>query len=487
MEDIEYFTYYALLCAIVVLVIFNIIHSKKKKLPPGPFNLPFVGYLPFLGQKPHVTFKKLAEKYGPVFRLRLGTSKAVIITDYDIMKEAFSKSETLNRPPNLGKIIPDELGLSSISGHEWVEQRRYTIKTMRNVGIGKSKWQDFVQEEVDEFVQLLRKQKGAPFYPKASLIASVANNVFSLVFGYRLPHGSSKMAIIIQGLFSFPKLFDQTSLFLIPGVLSFFKITGLSSDLRDIAAFNNLFRSEVKKKRKETNETDETSFADDYLKKMKEEKSRKGTSFQETHLIGNIQSLIIGGTETTTNTLLWLLLAMAIHPDIQQKVQKEVDKVLEKSSPQWTEHLKLPYTYATIIESMRWRTLVPGNIQRWTSEDIQIGGYDVPKNTIIIASLWNIQNDSKNWKNPSKFAPERFIDDNGEVNSKQDGWVPFSLGKRNCPGFTPAMIEIFLYFTTIMQNFTILVPDTEPLPDLEGKADLLLAPKPFKLKFVSRF
>ncbi|GFU42307.1 vitamin D 25-hydroxylase [Trichonephila clavipes] len=341
-------------------------------------------------------------------------------------------------------------------------------------------------EEVDEFVQLLEKQKEKPFNPKDSLIASIANNVFSLVFGYRLPHESTKMSVIIQALHSFPGFFDQAGLFGIPGLLLFFKITGLSQGLKDMIAFNNLLRSEVNKKKKEMNETNETCFAEDYLKIMKEEESKKETTFQETNLIGNIQSLIIGGTETTVNTLLWLFLAMAIHPDVQQKVKKEVDKIFGKSqNPLWTEHLKLPYTYATILECMRWQAVVPGNLLRWTSEDVKIGGYDVPKNTIIVASLWTIQHDSKYWKNPSNFTPERFIRDNAVI-SKLDGWVPFSLGKRNCPGAVPAMIELFLYFTTIMQKFTILLPETEPMPDLEGKADLLLAPKPYKLKFVPR-
>ncbi|GFT63646.1 hypothetical protein NPIL_625161, partial [Nephila pilipes] len=58
--------------------------------------------------------------------------------------------------------------------------------------------------------------------------------------------------------------------------------------------------------------------------------------------------------------------------------------------------------------------------------------------------------------------------------------------KRNCPGYTAAMIELFLYLTTIMQKFKILVPDTEPLPDSDGTADLFLIPKPYKLKFMPR-
>ncbi|GFT99347.1 cytochrome P450 18a1 [Nephila pilipes] len=481
----EYLTYFAPLCAIVLVVIYNIMHSKKRKLPPGPFNLPFVGYLPFLGEKPHITFQKLSEKYGPVFRLRLGMSTAIIITDYNIMKEAFSKSASLNRPPNFSQTVPDGMGLSSVNGQEWIEQRRYTVKTIKHMGLGKSKWQNFVQDEVDEYVQLLEKQKGKPFDPKSPLIASIANNIFSLIFGYRLPHESPQMSVIIQAISSFPKLFDQTGLFLIPGMFTFFKIAGLSPEFTDMIAFNNFFREEVDKKKNIKDGTNETSYAEDYLYRMKEE-SKEETSFQETHLLGNIQSLMLGGTETIAYTLLWSFLAMAIHPEIQQKVQEEVDSVLGKSKPQWTEHLKLPYTYAAILECMRWRTMVPNNALRWTREDVQIGDYDVPKNTVIIASLWNVQNDSKIWKNPSKFIPDRFIDDSGKVMPKPHGWVPFSLGKRNCPGDTAAMIELFLYFTTIIQKFTILVPDTEPLPDLDGTAHLLLIPKPYKVKFVPR-
>ncbi|GFT57012.1 cytochrome P450 2J5 [Nephila pilipes] len=172
------------------------------------------------------------------------------------------------------------------------------------------------------------------------------------------------MSVIIKALYSFPKLFNQTSLFLIPGMFTFFKITGLSPEFTDMIAFNNVFREEVDKKKNKNEGTNETSFAEDYLCRMKEE-SKVETSFRETNLFGNIQALMIGGTDTTANTLTWLFLAMAIHPEIQQKVQEEVDNILGKSKPQWSEHLKLPYTYAAILECMRWRTMVPQNLLRW--------------------------------------------------------------------------------------------------------------------------
>ncbi|GFT36719.1 hypothetical protein NPIL_281381, partial [Nephila pilipes] len=93
-----------------------------------------------------------------------------------------------------------------------------------------------------EYVQLLEKQKGKPFDMKSSLIASIANYIFSLVFGYRLPHESPQMSVIIQAISSFPKLFDQTGLFLIPGMFTFFKIAGLSPEFTDMIALNKFFR-----------------------------------------------------------------------------------------------------------------------------------------------------------------------------------------------------------------------------------------------------
>ncbi|GIY56257.1 vitamin D 25-hydroxylase [Caerostris darwini] len=489
MDYSEYFRYYAMIGIVVLFIIYQLINSKKKlNLPPGPISLPIVGYLPFLGSKPYEKFEELSKKYGNIYKLRLGMSLAVIITDFEILKEAFSKSATLDKPLKLYEIMPDGLGLTSINGTKWAEQRKITMKIMKDLGLGKSKWQDLIQEEVDAFIRQLEKQKGEPCNVQPALSASLCNNMFSLIFGYHLTPDHPKMTIIRNLLTSFPKVFRQTGLHcLIPTMIGFFQKMGINfnSDIEDILIANLFIREEIEN-RKNTDSTDGTTYVSGYLNKMREDKLKGGNSYNDINLRGNIQSLIIGGTNTTTVTLTWLFFAMASYPKIQQKVFEEVDDVLGKcNKPQWANRARFPYTYATIMECMRWRTLLSVNFHRITNEDIKICGYDIPKNTIIIAVLASIHNDSKYWKTPEKFIPERFLDEDGILETKQEAWVPFSYGKRNCPAEVPAMMTLLLYFTNVIQKFSVL-PETEQQPDLDGIPHFVLSPKIQKLRFIPR-
>lgn len=85
--------------------------------------------------------------------------------------------------------------------------------------------------------------------------------------------------------------------------------------------------------------------------------------YLEANLIGNVQALIIPGSDTTKVSLQWLLLAMASFPDIQDKVQEEIDTGLEENETVfWVDRNRFPYCHATILEGQRWRTVVPVNL-----------------------------------------------------------------------------------------------------------------------------
>lgn len=83
-----------------------LIHFLWKKLiagrrsplpePPGPYGLPVFGYMPFLGKKPHLALTQLKEKYGDIFQLQIGTQNTVVISNIDIIREAYSKVSLLH-------------------------------------------------------------------------------------------------------------------------------------------------------------------------------------------------------------------------------------------------------------------------------------------------------------------------------------------------------------------------------------------------------
>ncbi|XP_035208263.1 vitamin D 25-hydroxylase-like [Stegodyphus dumicola] len=468
---------------------------RRYRLPPGPIGVPLLGYLPFLERESFLTFKKLSEKYGNIFSLYLGRSLVVVLNDYKLIKEAFSQQALLGRPPHIFDFHPDGLGFAGTNGEEWVDQRRFTMKAMRDVGFGRSQWENLLMVEVEEFRDWLKTHGGKPVNIYRFLSASVSNNMTSLVFGKRLPAGDPIRNIVDNDVEAVTRAFSQSGFITyFPKLLSLIakiSFTRLGKERKIMVRFNNYLKSEVEARKKVlTTESSEEMFLDGYLKEIERNKQKNiQSSFTENRLLGNSQAIVIGGSETTRTAISWLLLAMVTYPEVQKKVQEEIDTVLGKDGKiTWMERAKLPYVCATMMEAQRWRTVVPLSVIRRANADTAINSYDIPKGTDIIPNIWAVHNDPEYWKEPEKFNPQRFlVEENGKLTAtKPEGYIPFSIGRRNCPGELVALIEILQYFVVLMQNFTLLPEVDGKLPDLSGKLGATYQCKPQKIRFVPR-
>nr|XP_045001928.1 vitamin D 25-hydroxylase isoform X3 [Jaculus jaculus] len=195
----------------------------------------------------------------------------------------------------------------------------------------------------------------------------------------------------------------------------------------------------------------------------------------ETYKVGE---LIIAGTETTTNVLRWASLFMALYPNIQGQVQKEIDFTLGSGKkPSWDDKCRMPYTEAVLHEVLRFCNIVPLGIFHATSEDALVCGYSIPKGTTVITNLYSVHFDEKYWKDPDIFYPERFLDSSGCF-SKKEALIPFSLGRRHCLGEHLARMEMFLFFTTLLQRFHLHFPHGL-IPNLKPRLGMTLQPQPY--------
>ncbi|XP_023930222.1 cytochrome P450 2U1-like [Lingula anatina] len=249
--------------------------------------------------------------------------------------------------------------------------------------------------------------------------------------------------------------------------------------------FYSLVRQEVERHRQSFDPTDIRDFIDLYIKVTRE--GQDPEIYTEWNVFRIIVDLYMAGTDTTANTFRWSLVHMVNHPDVQKGVQQEIDQVIGQGRvAKMEDKARMPFTEATILEVFRMSTVVPFGIAHATSETTILDGYTIPKDTVVLGHFYRVFHDKNNFEEPYKFKPERWLDGDGKV-IKSDKMVPFSIGPRVCLGKGLAEMESFIFFTTLLQNFTFKVPEGEnPPSEVEGLNTSTFAPYDYRVRAVRR-
>ncbi|XP_039591017.1 cytochrome P450 2J6-like isoform X1 [Polypterus senegalus] len=475
----------------VFLLISDYFWSKPpNNFPPGPPSLPFIGHLfHFDSKAPHTTLFNIAKKYGDVFSLRIGRRRLVVLSGYKIMKEAFVQNGDIyvDRPsfPLLADLT-NHLGILASNGHQWREQRRFALSTLKYFGVGKKTLENAITEESRHLNENVKEKNGNPFDPEYLLHNAISNIICSLVFGHRFEYTDSRFQELLRLLEELLRLQGSASgraynvfpnlMKLLPG--------GHKTMFSNWAKVKAFVRVEIEQHKKHRNLSEPRDYIDCYLEEMEKCKD-ESAGFNEENLCCCTMDLFGAGTETTATTLRWALLYMAKYPHIQQKVQEEIDQVIGPSRvPSMEDRINMPYTYAVIHEVQRAGNVVPVSPPRMASKDTTLAGYSIPKGTVILPDLTSVLNDENEYMTPGVFNPQHFLDENGKF-MKNETLIPFSIGKRACPGENLARMEIFLFFTSLLQAFTFHCPNGQQLT-LETKPGITLGPKAYKICALSR-
>ncbi|KAK5175120.1 uncharacterized protein LTR77_000257 [Saxophila tyrrhenica] len=236
---------------------------------------------------------------------------------------------------------------------------------------------------------------------------------------------------------------------------------------------------------------------DCFLKRLLDDAPETGLSAEQiTYVCG---AFMEGGSDTTASAMLSFILAMAAHPHIQRKAQREVDSKcgLDKS-PTAEDGMDLPYLRAIHDETLRWRPVAPGGIPHAAAQDDWYNGYFIPKGTILFANTWSIHRTDE-FRDPDSFIPERFVDNTfgtepskvqGDDQSQRRVNYTFGAGRRVCSGMRMAANSLILNMAKVLWTFD-LVPENKEKPintDVTEcyKSGILVFPKKFPVKFVPR-
>ena len=177
---------------------------------------------------------------------------------------------------------------------------------------------------------------------------------------------------------------------------------------------------------------------------------------------------------------------LANRQDIQEKLYNEIKANTNDNDPvRNSDKERLPYLEAVMWEIQRYCTLSPFILHKSCDKDAELFGYTIPKNTMILLNVLSTHMDEKTWGDPHVFRPERFINDDGKF-VKHPHVIPFSIGKRACPGEILARQELYLFTGNLIKRFRFYPPEGEQKLDEEPVKDSIWCPKPFNVKISVR-
>ncbi|XP_056410278.1 vitamin D 25-hydroxylase [Hyla sarda] len=474
----------------LLLLVLLVRHVRRQRrppgFPPGPPGLPLIGNILALAREPHVYMREQSREHGEIFSLDLGGISTVVLNGYDAVKECLVRQSDVfaDRPslPLFLKLTKMEGLLNAKYGRCWTEHRKLAVSCFRHFGYGQKSFESRILAESSFFLDAVDTYKGKSFDPKHLTTIAVSNVSNLVLFGERFGYDDSDFLHMIEIFSENIELAASAWVFL----YNAFPLIGLlpvgkhQQLFKNAAAVYDFLLRIIERFSENRKPHAPRHFIDAYLDEMERSAADPDSTYSTENLIFSVGELIIAGTETTTNALRWAVLFMALYPNIQVQVQKEIDQVIGPNRlPAYEERASTPYTEAVLHEILRFCNIAPLGIFHATSRDTVVRGYSIPEGTTVITNLYSVHYDEKYWSRPEIFCPERFLDGAGQF-AKKEAFVPFSLGRRHCLGEQLARMELFLFFTALLQRFHLHFPHGF-IPNLKPKLGMTLQPYPYPI------
>ncbi|KAL4227403.1 Protein prrc1 [Mactra antiquata] len=480
----------ALVTALLFLYILKTTTQKNRRYPPGPFGLPLVGHLPFLGNYPPSTLMRWRQQYGNIFSIKLGGWKTVVINGYSAIHEAtrHPKDAFSGRPDFVSlTAIQKAAGNKNLTGStfdtDYLKLHKVMSKALKLFTSDRQDiLEDYISFETISCADDMIKKYG-------SVPGSILNDIelCTLRVSYQMLYGQGEdvgdkaetIRAANDGFNRFAKNGSAIDVmpwlrYLMPGKIKQLVNLILNLNNNQIEKVNERFRT--------FNPDTIRDTTDAILASIRNGESDQDTSvFSKQRLTFALTDLLVAGYAPTSNYLIWMMLYIVAYPDVQEKVYKEIDAVVKGRKITLKDKKALPYTEAVFLEVGRMVTQTPFGVPHFTIMDAKIGGYDVDKDTVVLLNFYSVHYDKEYWGDPECFRPDRFLDNNGTLDAEKcSRSIPFGTGRRSCLGEQQAKIHVFLSFATMLQKCEFIKAPGEDL-DMSKIPGLIYSPHDFRV------
>ncbi|XP_012413707.1 cytochrome P450 3A12-like isoform X3 [Trichechus manatus latirostris] len=486
-------TWIFLVTSLVLLYLYGTYsHNVLKKLRiPGPKPLPFVGSILAYRKGVWDFDMKCSKKYGKLWGFYDGQLPVIAITDPGMIKTVLVK-ECYSNFTNRRIIGPLGFMKSAVSLSKDEEWKR--IRTLLSPSFTSGKLKEMfciIGQYGDMLVKHLREeaQKGKPVTLKSIFGAYSMDVITSTSFGVNIDSLNNPQDPLLQNVrkllkFDFfdPLLFTTT---LFPFLTSVCEALSISLFPRAATNFVKKSVQRMKESRLKDNQKVRMSLLNLAVNLKVSCDSSPHKALTDMELVAQSIIFISAGYESTSTALSFLMYLMATHPDIQQKLQKEIDATFpNKATPTYDAVLQMEYLDMVVKETLRLYPIT-ARLERICKNDAEINGVIIPKGTLVMIPIFALQRDPEHWPEPEKFLPERFSRENKD-NVDPYLYMPFGSGPRNCIGMRFALMNMKLAVTRILQEFSIKPCKETQIPLKLGRK-LIIAPEgPIVVMFESR-
>ncbi|GFP92993.1 ent-kaurene oxidase chloroplastic, partial [Phtheirospermum japonicum] len=433
--------------------------------------LPVIGNLLQLKEKkPHKTFARWAEKYGPIYSIRTGSSTLVVLNSNDVAKEAmvtrFSSIST-RKLSNAIKILTFDKNIIALTDygefHKTVKRHILTSTLGPNAQKRHQIHRNTLIENVSR--QLHAYQNENPLAP-VNFRKIFQFELFGLALKEVLGHDVDSVYVEELGTtLSKEEIFEILVVDPMKGAIEV--------DWRDFFPYlkwipNKTFERNIhqmhsrrqavmtvliNEQKIRISRGEEVNCYLDYL--LSEAKT-----LSEQQILMLLWEAIIESSDTTLVTAEWALYELAKDPERQDHLYREIQSVCENEKITEKKLSEIPYLSAVFHETLRKHSPAPIVPLRFVHENTQIGGYHIPDGTEIAINIYGCNMDRKVWENPEDWKPERFLDEKYETMDLHKT-MAFGAGKRLCAGALQAMLISCVAIGRLVQEFEWKLKDGE--------------------------
>ncbi|KAM3326191.1 xanthotoxin 5-hydroxylase CYP82C4 [Capsicum chacoense] len=475
--------------------------DNEMSAPKAPGAWPFIGHLHLLsGQLPVCrTLGIMADKYGPIFQLQLGSHPALVVSSWEMVKDCFTAAndKIFASRPNiaLSKYIGYNGALFALApyGPYWRNIRKMvTLELLTNSRLEKLK--HVRTSEVNCCIkELYFNCNNSNNLPAQVNLSSwfeniTCNIIIRMLAGKRFTGSTEEMhfkesikkVLFLGGTFVFSDFIPSLEWMDIGGHIKAMKQTFKEVD----SVFDSWLKEHIQKRKDCHSIGDQSDFIDVMLSTLPEETMESGYS-REAIIKATTLILIMTASESTAETLIWALSLLMNDTQSLKLAQDELDVHVGRN--RWVEESdikNLPYLQAIVKETLRLYPPGPLSGPREAIEDCYVSKYHIKKGTRLIVNLWKLQRDSRIWEDPDEFKPERwFLKEHTNINFRGQNfeYIPFSSGRRMCPGLMFGTQVVHLTLAKLLHGYNISMPREEPVDLSEGLGIALPKLKPLQL------